>query len=75
VLEGGCRVPIGALGLLDGDTLTLDAVVASEDGTMLVRDRLTGPAGNPRTVGDRLAERLLAQGAAEILRAGRAADA
>jgi hydroxymethylbilane synthase len=57
VLEGGCRVPIGALALLDGDTLTLDAVVASEDGTLLVRDRLTGPAGDPRTAGERLAER------------------
>src|SRR5204863_277408 len=56
VLEGGCRVPIGALALLEGETLTLDAVVASEDGTLLVRDRLTGPAGDPRTVGERLAE-------------------
>jgi hydroxymethylbilane synthase len=68
-------VPIGALAVLDGETLTLDAVVASEVGTRLVRNRLTGPAGDPHTVGERLAERLLAQGAAEILRAGRAADA
>jgi hydroxymethylbilane synthase len=75
VLEGGCRVPIGALARLDGETLSLDAVVASEDGTLLVRDRLTGPAGDPRIVGERLAKRLLEQGAAEILRAGRAADA
>jgi hydroxymethylbilane synthase len=75
VLEGGCRVPIGALALLDGETLTLDAVVASEDGTLLVRDRLTGPADDPCTVGERLAERLLAQGAAKILRTGRAAGA
>ena len=58
-----------------GETLTLDAVVASADGTLLVREGLTGPASDPRTVGERLAERLLAQGAAEILRAGRAADA
>jgi hydroxymethylbilane synthase len=75
VLEGGCRVPIGALALLDGDTLTLDAGVASEDGTLLVRDRLTGSAGDPRAVGERLAEQLLEQGAAEILRTGRAAGA
>ena len=74
-LEGGCRVPIGALAHLDGETLTLDAVVASEDGTHLVRAGLSGPAGDPHPLGERLAERLLAQGAAEILRAGRAADA
>jgi hydroxymethylbilane synthase len=72
-LEGGCRVPVGTLALLDGDTLILDAMVASEDGTLLVREGLTGPAGDPRAVGERLAERLLAQGAAEILHTGRAA--
>src|SRR5205807_7289637 len=74
-LEGGCRVPIGALAHLDGDTLTLDAVVASDDGTLLVRDRLAGPAGEPRALGEGLAEHLLARGAAEILRAVRAAGA
>ena len=72
VLEGGCRVPIGALARLDGETLTLDAVVASEDGALLRRDSFSGPAADPRGLGERLAARLLAQGAGEIL--ARAAD-
>ncbi len=72
VLEGGCRIPIGALGRLDGDTLTLDAVVASEDGTLLVRDRLSGPVTDPVGLGERLAGLLLEHGADSILEAVRA---
>jgi len=75
VLEGGCRVPIGALASLDGDVLTLEAVVATEDGARMVRDRLSGPADQPRALGERLAARLIEQGAAEILSAVRAAGA
>ena len=74
-LEGGCRVPIGALACLDGTTLTLDALVAAEDGSRLVRDRLSGPAGDPLGLAERLANRLMAQGAGEILRQAQAAQA
>lgn len=74
VLEGGCRVPIGALASLDFDQLTLDALVATEDGTLLVRDRLSGPANAPVTLGERLAERLVAAGADAILRVVRSAE-
>ena len=69
VLEGGCRVPIGALARLDGATLTLEAVVASEDGALLMRAALSGPAGAPLELGERLAARLLDRGAGAILRA------
>ncbi|MFZ5592403.1 MAG: hydroxymethylbilane synthase, partial [Bacillota bacterium] len=37
-LEGGCQVPIGALGQVQGEQLTLQGVVASLDGRELVRD-------------------------------------
>jgi len=70
-LEGGCRVPIGALAGVEGDTLTLTGVVASEDGRLFVRDTLMGPAGDPLGLGDRLAERLLAVGAGVILQHSR----
>ncbi len=72
VLEGGCRVPIGALARVEGATLTLQAVVASEDGLHLVRDTLSGPVGSPLALGDRLAARLLANGADAILETVRA---
>jgi len=73
VLEGGCRVPIGALAHIDSDTLTLQGVVASEDGLLLVRDAIVGPASDPAALGEQLAQRLLAAGADEILQGVRAA--
>lgn len=67
VLEGGCRVPIGVLGRVDGDTLMLDALVASEDGVQLVRASLAGLAAAPCDLAERLAAVLIEQGAGEIL--------
>ncbi|RJQ51988.1 MAG: hydroxymethylbilane synthase [Actinobacteria bacterium] len=68
-LEGGCQVPIGALGTLGGGRLKLQAVVASLDGDTVLRDEVSGPAADPEALGDELAERLLSQGANEILEA------
>lgn len=73
-LEGGCQVPLGALATLSGEALTLDAQVSSVDGTRRVRLGDTsrverGPAGlrDAAALGQRLAQRLLRIGAAEIL--------
>jgi len=61
-LGGGCQVPIGALGRIQGNHLRLDGVVASVDGTSLVQGYAEGSPGNPEEVGRRLAEELLAKG-------------
>ncbi len=66
-LEGGCQVPIGALGRLREGRLVLEAVVASLDGTELVRAEGSGPAEQPEALGNSLAVRLLEMGAGEIL--------
>ncbi|HVA38352.1 MAG TPA: hydroxymethylbilane synthase [Candidatus Dormibacteraeota bacterium] len=68
-LEGGCQVPIGAHARLEGDRLVLEAVVASIDGTLLVRRRLEGPAQEAEALGAALAGQLLDAGGREILRA------
>ncbi|MEW6770966.1 MAG: hydroxymethylbilane synthase [Bacillota bacterium] len=67
-LEGGCQVPIGALARATGAELTLAGVVADVDGERLFRAEESGPLTEAETVGVRLAEKLLAMGAAEILR-------
>lgn len=67
-LEGGCQVPIGALGLVDGDELLLEGVVGSLDGRLMVRRSLSGKVKNPDELGVRLAEEMLDRGAGEILR-------
>ncbi len=67
-LEGGCQVPIAAHATLEGGRLTLRALVASIDGREVVRGERTGPAAEARSLGEALAEELLARGAGEILR-------
>jgi hydroxymethylbilane synthase len=67
-LQGGCQVPIAALGeSVDGDGLRLRAFVGSLDGTDTVRDELRGSAADPEALGAGLAGRLLAAGADRIL--------
>ncbi|MGE5372592.1 MAG: hydroxymethylbilane synthase [Solirubrobacterales bacterium] len=68
VLEGGCQIPIGALGTVKGDQLEVEGLVADLDGKRILRDRMTGPAADPVGLGRKLAERLLDQGAGDILR-------
>lgn len=65
-LEGGCRVPVGALGQVADDTsVWLRGVVASTDGALVYRGEAVG--GDPEEVGERLARDLLEQGAAIVL--------
>ena len=66
-LEGGCSVPIGAHAMAYGPGLRLWALVASPDGTRLVRDDLTGETDDPEALGLRLAESLRGRGAIDIL--------
>ena len=66
-LEGGCQVPIGARGLLEGEELRLVAYVGSVDGSQHVRLEMTGPAEDPEGLGVRLADEMLRAGAAAIL--------
>ncbi len=66
-LEGGCQVPIGVNTTIDGDRLTLTGMVASLDGTRLVRDQITGNPHEAEHLGNTLAEELRARGAGEIL--------
>lgn len=56
-LGGGCDLPVGALATLDGDGLELRGLIASYDGRIVLRDRVTGT--DPSTVGKELATALL----------------
>lgn len=66
-LEGGCQVPLGALGVIEDNKLVLEAAVASVDGSKLIRDSMEDEPEQPEELGIRLAERLLEQGADKIL--------
>ena len=66
-LEGGCQIPIAAHGIIEGDNLILDGLVASLDGSRLIKERLSGAKENGEEIGRTLAKKLTALGAAEIL--------
>jgi len=66
-LEGGCQVPIGALGLPFDGGLRLWALVASPDGRQLVRWDQTGDIQEPEALGRAVAQVLRSRGAMEIL--------
>ncbi|MFO0707222.1 MAG: hydroxymethylbilane synthase [Nitrospira sp.] len=68
-LEGGCQVPIAAYATLGTGDMKVDGLVASVDGKTIIRDTVQGPTANAHALGTQLAERLLARGAGEILRA------
>jgi hydroxymethylbilane synthase len=66
-LGGGCQVPLGALGSVNGGTLTLRAAVLVLDGSRRIGGVETGPTGEAACIGERLATRLREQGAMEFL--------
>jgi hydroxymethylbilane synthase len=64
-LEGGCRVPVGALGIAGDGVVRLRGVVASPDGALVYCGEAEGE--EPEKVGRRLARELLDKGAAMVL--------
>jgi hydroxymethylbilane synthase len=68
-LAGSCQVPLGGFAEFAGDKLRMRGFVATPDGTRLLRGEQSGIASDPETLGNAVAEDLLAQGAGEILAA------
>ena len=66
-LGGGCQVPIGAYATVDGDTVRLVGVVASPDGSDIIRAESVGAVSDAEGLGRRLGAKLLEQGARQIL--------
>jgi len=67
VLEGGCQVPIASLGRMHGDILELEGLVASLDGSLIIKDSCSGASGEAEEIGRQLARKLLDRGAAQVL--------
>ena len=67
VLGGGCQVPIGGYAFIERGLIQMRAIVASPDGSRVVRAALSGV--DPLRTGASLGRNLLEQGAEEILRA------
>ena len=66
-LGGSCSVPIGAYATLENGQLELTGLVGSTDGSTVLSSTLTGPATDPKALGQQVADALKAQGADAIL--------
>ncbi|MDJ0918319.1 MAG: hydroxymethylbilane synthase, partial [Woeseiaceae bacterium] len=66
-LQANCQSPVASFATVDGDNLTLTALVASPDGSRSLKKTLTGSAQDARGLGESLAERLIDGGAMDIL--------
>ena len=67
-IQGGCQIPVAAHATLEGEAVRLRALVASVDGSRLVRAERSGPCREARALGEAVAEELLSRGADAILR-------
>jgi hydroxymethylbilane synthase len=66
-LGASCVTPMAAHARIAGGRLVLDGVVASEDGRTVLRECAEGSAERPAVLGRRVADALLARGAAAVV--------
>lgn len=66
-LGGGCSIPVGAIATIDGDLLRLEGMVATPDGTRMIRLTHSGTAAHAEQIGMELAQMAIEKGAADIL--------
>jgi hydroxymethylbilane synthase len=66
-LDATCRTPVAAYAEANADEMRLVAFAGLPDGTVWVRDEVSGPAADPARLGALAAERMLAAGAGEVL--------
>ena len=68
-MGGSCQTPLAAHAMDHADGLRVVGMCGMPDGTRILRAEVTGHADSAQELGERLADDLLAQGAAEILAA------
>jgi hydroxymethylbilane synthase len=66
-LGANCRTPIAAYARSELSGLTIEGLVASKNGRMLVRGRITSNNPNSHQIGEKLAISLLEKGAEALL--------
>ncbi|MGI8752876.1 MAG: hydroxymethylbilane synthase [Acidimicrobiales bacterium] len=70
-LGSGCDLPVGAWATVTGATVSVEAMVASTDGRILLKGHGTGPVSNPGAVGAAVADHLVVEaGGAALLEPG-----
>lgn len=68
-LEGGCQVPIAGYATLSQGQIHMEGRVGSVDGLTLLKVEMSGKPEQAEQLGETLAQKLLEQGAGELLKA------
>jgi hydroxymethylbilane synthase len=66
-LNASCQSPVASYAVIENDTLTIRAVVASVDGGTVLRESASGRPRDAAALGITVAKQLLAQGAGKLL--------
>lgn len=66
-LQASCQSPVASYATIAGQELTLEALVATDDGQTIIRETATGDVDNAESLGIQVAERLLDRGAGALL--------
>jgi len=66
-LDANCQSPVASYAVIENDVLTIQALVASIDGSTIVRECVSGRPADAYALGVDVAERLLARGAGDLL--------
>ncbi len=66
-LKCGCHAPVGAYAERHGETMEIHAFIADVEGRNIIRKYAEGPVSEAVSIGERLAQELLAAGGREIL--------
>ncbi len=74
-LDASCQSPVATHAVLDGDEITITALVALPDGSESMRESISGKASTAHTLGVELGSRLLSNGAREMLKRAEAMNA
>ena len=68
LVEGGCQVPIGVhADVIENNKMHITAIIASLDGSTLLRDEIEGDVTDAVALGQNLGRRMLANGGKAIL--------
>lgn len=66
-LNASCQSPVASYAQVSGDTLSIRALVASEDGQTIIRETVSGDKNDAAALGRTTADKLLANGAGKLL--------
>jgi hydroxymethylbilane synthase len=72
-LGGACDLPVGALARIDDNHVSIEGLLASPDGRVVLRARRAGPLADASSLARELAEELLAAGGEDLIPVGSAA--